>query len=99
MPGSYDEYLEIDRPRRLGQEECIFSGKSKITTFLMFSGQAEEAMNFYSSLFDESEIKSVLHHEDGTVLHATFTMKGQTFMCIDSNWNITLLLLLQSHCL
>lgn len=56
----------------------------KITTFLMFSGKAEEAMNYYTSLFDESEVNSVFHHEDGTVLHATFTLKGQTFMCIDS---------------
>ncbi len=53
----------------------------------MFSGQAEEAMNFYTSIFDESEIKSVLHHEDGSVLHAVFTIKGQTFMCIDSKLN------------
>jgi predicted 3-demethylubiquinone-9 3-methyltransferase (glyoxalase superfamily) len=57
---------------------------SKITPFLMFDGKAEEAMNFYTSLFDQSEIKSVVHHEDGTVLHATFTLKGQRFMCIDS---------------
>jgi predicted 3-demethylubiquinone-9 3-methyltransferase (glyoxalase superfamily) len=57
---------------------------SKITTFLMFDGKAEEAMKFYTSLFDQSEIHRVFHHEDGTVLHATFTLKGQTFMCIDS---------------
>jgi predicted 3-demethylubiquinone-9 3-methyltransferase (glyoxalase superfamily) len=28
----------------------------KITTFFMFSGKAEEAMNFYTSVFDQSEI-------------------------------------------
>ncbi|GMA52173.1 hypothetical protein GCM10025857_35300 [Alicyclobacillus contaminans] len=49
---------------------------SKITPFLMFDGKAEEAMNFYVSLFDQSEINSVFHHEDGTVLHATFKLKG-----------------------
>jgi predicted 3-demethylubiquinone-9 3-methyltransferase (glyoxalase superfamily) len=57
---------------------------SKITPFLMFEGKAEEAMNFYTSLFDQSEIHSVVRHEDGTILHATFTLKGQKFMCIDS---------------
>jgi predicted 3-demethylubiquinone-9 3-methyltransferase (glyoxalase superfamily) len=31
----------------------------KITTFLMFEGKAEEAMNFYISLFPNSEIKSI----------------------------------------
>lgn len=58
--------------------------KQKITTFLMFSGQAQEAMNFYTSIFEESEIINVLYHEDGTVLHAIFILKGQRFMCIDS---------------
>lgn len=32
---------------------------SKITTFLMFEGDAEEAINFYMSLFDDSEIVSM----------------------------------------
>lgn len=31
----------------------------KIMTFLMFEGKAEEAMNFYTSLFDHSEIISI----------------------------------------
>ncbi len=63
----------------------------KITTFLMFDGKAEEAMNFYTSLFDHSEIKSISRYGsneaggEGTVLHATFTLNGQEFMCIDSN--------------
>ncbi|MDF2963701.1 MAG: 3-demethylubiquinone-9 3-methyltransferase [Paenibacillus sp.] len=63
----------------------------KITTFLMFSGKAEEAMNFYISLFDQSEILSISRYgpneagEEGTVIHASFSLKGQVFMCIDSN--------------
>ncbi len=57
----------------------------KVTAFLMFDGQAEEAMNFYKSVFSDSEIIHVLHNEDGSVLHATFTVKGIELMCIDSN--------------
>ncbi|MDR7071584.1 VOC family protein [Fictibacillus barbaricus] len=57
----------------------------KITTFLMFSGQAEEAMNLYISIFEDGEVTNILHQQDGTVLHATFTLKGQQFMCIDSS--------------
>jgi len=63
----------------------------KITTFLMFQGQAEEAMNFYTSLFDKSEIISISRYganeegEEGTVKHAIFSLNGQEFMCIDSN--------------
>ncbi|MBE7106088.1 VOC family protein [Bacillus cereus] len=62
----------------------------KITTFLMFEGKAEEAMNLYTSLFDQSEIISISRYDEngpgkeGTVIHATFTLNGQEFMCIDS---------------
>ena len=65
----------------------------KITPFLMFQdSNAEEAMNFYTSLIENSEIKSIVRYganqpggEEGTVMHATFSLKGQEFMCIDSN--------------
>ncbi|QQE75071.1 VOC family protein [Brevibacillus composti] len=50
----------------------------------MFAGQAEEAMNFYLSVFDQSEIKQITYQENGSVLHATFALKGQSFMCIDN---------------
>lgn len=62
----------------------------KITTFLMFEGQAEEAMNLYVSLFERSEILSIARYgpdeagAEGTVKHATFALSGQNFMCIDS---------------
>ncbi|PIE93675.1 hypothetical protein CO726_19920 [Bacillus fungorum] len=69
----------------------------KMTTFLMFEGKAEEAMNFYTSLFDQSEIVSISRYDEngpgkeGSVIHATFTLNGQEFMCIDSyvNHNFT----------
>jgi predicted 3-demethylubiquinone-9 3-methyltransferase (glyoxalase superfamily) len=63
----------------------------KVTTFLMFTGQAEEAMNFYISLFNQSEIRRITRYgpneagAEGTVQHALFTLNGQEFMCIDSN--------------
>ncbi len=57
----------------------------KITTFFMFNGKAEEAINFYTSLFDQSEITHIFHQEDGTVMHAAFTLKGQSFMAIDNS--------------
>lgn len=57
----------------------------------MFEGKAEEAMKFYISLFEHSEIISITHYkanepgEAGTVKLATFSLNGQEFMCIDSN--------------
>ena len=65
---------------------------SKVTPFLMFQdGNAEEAMNYYTSLIEDSEIKRIVRYganesgEEGTVMQATFTLKGQEFKCIDSN--------------
>ncbi|CAM3727614.1 VOC family protein [Mesobacillus thioparans] len=64
----------------------------KATPFLMFEGNAEEAMKYYTSLIEEdSEITSISRYgengpgKEGSVIQATFTLKGQEFMCIDSN--------------
>jgi predicted 3-demethylubiquinone-9 3-methyltransferase (glyoxalase superfamily) len=63
---------------------------NNITIFLMFEGKAEEAMNFYTSLFRDSAIKSISRYgenEDGpagSVRQAVFALNGQEFMCIDS---------------
>lgn len=57
----------------------------------MFQGNEEEAMNFYTSLIEDSEITSITRYgangpgEEGSVMNATFLLKGQEFMCIDSN--------------
>lgn len=65
--------------------------EQKITPFLMYAGQAEAAMNYYISIFDRSEIVSIRRYgpneagAEGSVLHATFSLNGQEFMCIDSN--------------
>ncbi|MFD1206422.1 MULTISPECIES: VOC family protein [Sporosarcina] len=56
-----------------------------ITTFLMFEGKAKQAMDFYQSLFPNSEIQQIDYAEDGTVRLATFILNGETFMCIDSS--------------
>lgn len=62
----------------------------KVTTFLMFEGRAEEAMNFYTSLFPNSAIRSISRFgpegpgPEGSVFHATFSLAGQELMAIDS---------------
>lgn len=72
----------------------LTKGKQKITPFLMFvgrqHGKAEEAMNFYVSLFKNSVIAEINYYgEDensikGTVKHSTFSLHGQEFIAIDS---------------
>lgn len=62
----------------------------QISTFLMFEGRAEEALNFYLSLFPKAKIAAISRYgaegpgKEGTVQHAAFELNGQPFMCIDS---------------
>ena len=61
----------------------------KITPFLWFDGKAEEAMNFYVSIFKNSKVGSVARYGEGgprpkgTVLSATFQLEGQDFFALN----------------
>jgi predicted 3-demethylubiquinone-9 3-methyltransferase (glyoxalase superfamily) len=61
----------------------------KITPFLWFDHNAEEAMNFYASIFKNSKMGSVTRYGDagpgpkGTVMTATFQLEGQEFMVLN----------------
>ncbi len=70
----------------------------KITPFLWFDKNAEEAMNFYTSIFPDSKIVSIKRYPtpptggqlegpmqgmEGKVLTAVFELRGETFMCLD----------------
>ena len=65
--------------------------QSQIATFLTFQkGNAEQAMNHYIALFDNSKIENMQRWgkegpgKEGTIMHATFTLNGKLFMCSDS---------------
>jgi len=62
-----------------------------VSPFLMFQdNNAEEAMNFYVSLFDDAKIIDIERYgpegpgPEGTVLRAAFSLAGQRILCIDS---------------
>ena len=61
----------------------------KITPFLWFDGKAEEAMEFYTSIFKNSKILNVQRCGEhgpgpkGSVLTGTFEIEGQRFMVIN----------------
>ncbi len=55
----------------------------KITPFLWFDGQAEEAMNFYVSIFKNAKVLSV-HRANGKVMSVTFELEGQQFMGLNA---------------
>jgi predicted 3-demethylubiquinone-9 3-methyltransferase (glyoxalase superfamily) len=69
--------------------------KQTITPTLMFVGEqcgkAEEAINFYASVFRNAHVDGILRYENneapdkaGTIKHAAFTLEGQAFAAMDS---------------
>jgi predicted 3-demethylubiquinone-9 3-methyltransferase (glyoxalase superfamily) len=63
---------------------------NKITPFLWFDDKAEEAMNYYVSIFKNSRVLNVSRYgkdapyPEGTVFVATFQLDGQEFMAINA---------------
>lgn len=61
----------------------------KITTFLWFDNNAEEAINFYISVFKNSKILNVSRYGEagpgpaGSIMTATFQLEGQEFMALN----------------
>jgi predicted 3-demethylubiquinone-9 3-methyltransferase (glyoxalase superfamily) len=73
----------------LSQKEANMN--QKIVPYLTFQKEdAEEAMNFYIELFDNSKVVEVLRWgkegpgKEGTIMHATFSLNGILYMCSDS---------------
>jgi len=67
----------------------------RITPFLWFDGKAEEAMNFYASIFKNSKIGSVTRYGEegpgpkGAVMTATFQLDGQDFIALNGGPQFT----------
>lgn len=68
-----------------------------ITTFLTFvgdqCGKAEEAITFYTSIFPNSEIKSIIKYAEGEaggtphlIKHGVFTLNGTAYMVSESSY-------------
>jgi predicted 3-demethylubiquinone-9 3-methyltransferase (glyoxalase superfamily) len=67
----------------------------KITPFLWFDNQAEEAVNFYTSLFKNSKIGSITRYGEsgpgvqGTVMTVSFQLDGQEFVALNGGPQFT----------
>jgi predicted 3-demethylubiquinone-9 3-methyltransferase (glyoxalase superfamily) len=78
----------------------------KITTFLWFDGQAEEAVNFYTSIFKNSKVLNTTRYGDagpgpkGSVMTIEFDLDGQTFTAINGGpeFKFTEAISLVVHC-
>ena len=56
----------------------------KITPFLWFDVQAEEAMNFYTSIFNNSKVLNVAPGPNGIASSVSFELEGQEFMAFNA---------------
>jgi predicted 3-demethylubiquinone-9 3-methyltransferase (glyoxalase superfamily) len=67
----------------------------KISPFLWFDDQAEEAANYYVSLFDDSEITDISRYPEGSpgpaggVMTVSFTLAGQEFTALNGGPEFT----------
>src|SRR5256714_9441826 len=67
----------------------------KIVPFLWFNGQAEEAANFYISIFKNSKILNISRSGDagpgpkGSVMSATFELNGERFIALNAGPQFT----------
>ncbi len=67
----------------------------KITPFLWFDDKAEEAANFYTSIFKNSKILNIARYGEagpgpkGTVMTVTFQLEGQEFMALNGGPHYT----------
>jgi predicted 3-demethylubiquinone-9 3-methyltransferase (glyoxalase superfamily) len=78
----------------------------KITPFLWFDNKAEEAANFYVSIFKNSKILNIAHYGEagpgpkGSVMMVTFQIEGQEFMALNGGpqYTFTPAISLFVHC-
>ena len=67
----------------------------KITPFLWFDSQAEEAANFYTSLFKNSKVLEIRRYqaadsgEKGAVMSATFQLDGREYIAFNGGPHFT----------
>jgi len=56
----------------------------KVSTHLVLNGQAQEAAEFYTSLFKNSGITNVAESGDGSVMGVSFELEGQQFIALNT---------------
>jgi predicted 3-demethylubiquinone-9 3-methyltransferase (glyoxalase superfamily) len=67
----------------------------KITPFLWFDGNAEEAANFYTSIFKNSKILNIARYGEagpgtkGSAMTVTFELEGQQFIALNGGPHYT----------
>lgn len=73
-----------------GNMTKVEENKTSVTPFLMFTGKAEEAIEYYKTVFPGTTVESMTKYKageagpEGTIQVATFVVAGQRIKCTDS---------------
>ncbi len=97
MPPFFEKFGWLQDRYGLSWQLGICGIPQYITPYLLFvgdqCGRAEEAINFYRSIFEISSLESIMYYgknqseTEGIVQHASFSLNGQHFMASESGWN------------
>src|SRR5258706_11241489 len=80
MKKMYNAWFDLSKIKTLNFKLFYMQ---KITPFLWFDGQAEEAANFYVSIFKNSKVTSVTRQGD-KAFSVTFILDGQEFYALNA---------------
>jgi predicted 3-demethylubiquinone-9 3-methyltransferase (glyoxalase superfamily) len=102
--------MAVTNPSQAGtavsRDERTNPRRQKITAFLWFDNNAEEAANFYVSVFKNSKILNTAHYGDagpgpkGTVMTVEFSLDGEEFTALNGGpiYKFTEAISLMIHC-
>jgi predicted 3-demethylubiquinone-9 3-methyltransferase (glyoxalase superfamily) len=86
MKGAFEDVVP---PERLVFTSVVEGAKGEITLFLWFDKEAEEAAQFYASIFKDSKLLTVTRYgkggpgPEGSVMSVTFQLEGQEFFALN----------------
>lgn len=99
FPNAEKLQLEIDSLKKLITEKGPDKRQTMATSLTFQENNAEEAMNFYVGLFEDSRIIETERWgkegpgKEGTIMQASFELNGKLFLCSDSppvhDWTFT----------
>lgn len=87
--GKWQTFMTGKMTRKAG-DSITLPVKNTVTPFLMFTGQAEEAIGFYKTVFPDLKTESMNKYKageagpEGTIQLATISIAGQKVLCTDS---------------
>ena len=88
--GKWQTFMTSKMTRKKAKGDSTMTSKPTVTPFLMFTGKAQEAIEFYKSVFSDVNVEGMVKYKageagkEGTIQLAKIEIAGQKVMCTDS---------------